>query len=96
MAEQEGGDSGMAGTDQEGVEHGDTLVDGFHFVGDALALDLVNTEVMARGQRRDLLAAPGAATRWWRAAQAHHDDRAVALADSGSPYLADDALLTCL
>ena len=38
----------------------------FAFVGEALALDLVNTEVMVRRKPLDLLAAPGAYAAWWR------------------------------
>jgi predicted RNA-binding Zn ribbon-like protein len=44
----------------------------FVFVGEALALELVNTEVIVRGKRHDLLAAPGAVAAWWRAARGHH------------------------
>src|SRR5947209_8197216 len=44
----------------------------FMFVGEALALDLVNTEVVARGQRRDLLATPAALAAWWDAARRHY------------------------
>jgi len=67
----------------------------FHFEGDALTLDLVNTEDMARGRRRDLLAAPGAVTRWWRAAEAHRPDRAVVHAD-GMDRLDNDTLRDAL
>jgi predicted RNA-binding Zn ribbon-like protein len=66
----------MDRAEQDTVAPGD---DGgaFHFVGDALALDLANTEVAVRGKRRDLLAPPGTVARWWRAAQAVHPDHAV-------------------
>jgi predicted RNA-binding Zn ribbon-like protein len=40
----------------------------FVFVGESLALDLVNTEVVVRRTPIDLLAAPGAYAAWWRAA----------------------------
>ena len=46
--------------------------DGFLFVGHALALDLVNTEVVIRGRRGDLIANPSEVIRWWQAAQRHH------------------------
>src|SRR5262245_42096196 len=40
----------------------------FAFVGDALALDLINTDVVIRRRPLDLLAAPGAYAAWWHAA----------------------------
>src|SRR5215211_808046 len=40
----------------------------FPFVGDALALDLVNTEVVVRRKPIDLLATSGAYAAWWREA----------------------------
>ena len=80
---------GTAG--QERARQCDAGDAGFYFVGDALALDLVNTEDVARGTRRDLLAAPGAATRWWRAAQIAHPGRVTVHADEQDPL--DDASL---
>jgi predicted RNA-binding Zn ribbon-like protein len=44
----------------------------FQFVGDVLALDLVNTEVVVRRRPIDLLAAPGAYAAWWHAAAARY------------------------
>jgi predicted RNA-binding Zn ribbon-like protein len=44
----------------------------FVFVGDALALDLVNTEVVVRGKPIDLISAPSAYAAWWRQAAAHY------------------------
>jgi len=52
----------------------------FFFVGEALALDLVNTEVVVRGKPRDLLDGPGGYADWWQAALAHYPDAAVAVA----------------
>lgn len=46
----------------------------FFFVGGALALDFVNTEVVIRGKARDLLASPGAWAAWRRAAGAHYPE----------------------
>jgi predicted RNA-binding Zn ribbon-like protein len=43
--------------------------DTFLFIGDVLALDLVNTEVVVRGKPRDLLATPEDVGQWWDAAQ---------------------------
>jgi predicted RNA-binding Zn ribbon-like protein len=42
------------------------------FLGGALALDLVNTEVMVRGQPRDLLRTPAHLAAWWQRARTHH------------------------
>jgi predicted RNA-binding Zn ribbon-like protein len=54
--------------DQSNVERaGDTTE--FVFVGSALALDFVNTEVIIRGKRRDLLTSAGNVVRWWEAAR---------------------------
>src|SRR5262245_56582482 len=48
--------------------------DTFVFVGEVLALDLVNTEVVVRGKGRDLLATPEDVGQWWRAAQRYYTD----------------------
>jgi predicted RNA-binding Zn ribbon-like protein len=48
----------------------------FVFVGEALALDLVNTEVVARRKPMDLLAVPGAYAAWWREAAERHPELA--------------------
>jgi len=48
----------------------------FLFLGGNLALDLVNTEIMVRGKRVDLLRTPQDAVRWWEMArQTHPQDR---------------------
>jgi predicted RNA-binding Zn ribbon-like protein len=54
----------------------------FLFRGDALALDLVNTEVMIRGKLRDLLATPDDVAQWWHAARRYHPDMDVVQATS--------------
>jgi predicted RNA-binding Zn ribbon-like protein len=46
----------------------------FVFVGEALALDLVNTEVVVRRKPLDLLAAPDAYAAWWREAGVRYPD----------------------
>jgi predicted RNA-binding Zn ribbon-like protein len=46
----------------------------FLFIGDVLALDLVNTEVVVRGKGRDLLTTPEDVSQWWRAAQRSYPD----------------------
>lgn len=44
------------------------------FLSGVLALDLVNTEVIVRGRRYDLLSSPGDVARWWQEALTHHPD----------------------
>ncbi len=48
----------------------------FLFLGGALALDLVNTEVIIRHQRHDLLNTPDDVVVWMRAASQHHPELA--------------------
>jgi predicted RNA-binding Zn ribbon-like protein len=48
----------------------------FLFIGEALALDLVNTEVVIRRKPIDLLAVPGAYPAWWREAAERHPELA--------------------
>ena len=62
----------------------------FVFVGDALALDLVNTELLVRGKPRDALACPEDVLAWWRAARRQHP---LDLAGAANPPAdADDAM----
>jgi predicted RNA-binding Zn ribbon-like protein len=65
---------------------------GFPFVGEALALDLVNTEAVVRGKPIDLLDAPNALPAWWRAARARHPEAAGTEAGM-EPAVAEPALL---
>ncbi len=58
----------------------------FPFIGNALALDLINTDVIVRGRRRDLLSTPAAAAAWWAVARRRYPD-AVAVAGEAA---ADD------
>jgi predicted RNA-binding Zn ribbon-like protein len=44
----------------------------FVFVGDSLALDLINTEVIKRGVRCDLLESPADVADWWDQARQRH------------------------
>src|SRR6266480_5057386 len=44
------------------------------FLSGVLALDLVNTEVVVRGKRYDLLSSPEAGAHWWQEALTHHPD----------------------
>jgi predicted RNA-binding Zn ribbon-like protein len=61
----------------------------FLFDGDALALDLVNTEIVVRGRSVDLLAAPAALVAWWVEASRRRDE----LAASDPPPAPDPRLL---
>jgi len=66
------------------VESGQQREDdaGFLFVGENLAIDLVNTEIVERGKPIDLLARPGAYARWWQAAASRYPELAGELASS--------------
>ncbi len=44
------------------------------FLSGVLALDLVNTEVVVRGKRYDLLATPEDVAVWWRQARTHYPE----------------------
>ena len=46
----------------------------FSFLSGVLALDLVNTEVIVRGRRYDLLSSPDDAARWWYQALERYPD----------------------
>jgi predicted RNA-binding Zn ribbon-like protein len=46
----------------------------FVFLADALALDFVNTEIIDRGKRRDLLQTPQDLQTWWGVAKNHYAD----------------------
>ena len=68
----------------------------FVFRGENLALDLVNTEVVIRGKRQDLLAQPQDAAQWWLAAQKHHRDLNAVRAENEEQIDYDRALLSKL
>jgi predicted RNA-binding Zn ribbon-like protein len=44
------------------------------FLSGSLALDLVNTEMIVRRKKRDLLSSPDELAPWWQAALAHHPE----------------------
>ncbi len=46
------------------------------FLSGSLALDLVNTEMIVRGKKRDVLSSPDALARWWEEACKQHLDSA--------------------
>src|SRR5262245_23166475 len=48
----------------------------FEFVGEVLAIDLVNTEVVVRRRPFDLLAPPGTYVAWWGEAAARYPELA--------------------
>ena len=68
--------------------------DTFVFIGEVLALDLVNTEVVVRGKGRDLLATPEDVVQWWHAAQRYYPNVAVMEASGGIRF--DATALTAL
>jgi predicted RNA-binding Zn ribbon-like protein len=45
------------------------------FLSGSLALDLVNTEIVVRGKKRDVLSSPDELSHWWQEALAHHPER---------------------
>ena len=47
----------------------------YPFLSGVLALDLVNTEVIVRGRRYDLLCSPEDVVRWWQEALTHYPGR---------------------
>jgi len=47
----------------------------FPFIGEVLALALVNTEIFLRGKQHDFLTNPQDAAEWWGQATLHHPDR---------------------
>lgn len=63
----------------------------FLFVGETLALDLVNTSIAVRGRPRDLLGTPADLAAWWHEARSHYP--ADALASANLDFLEDDAFL---
>jgi len=63
----------------------------FVFVGDSLALDLINTELIKRGSRCDLLESPADVADWWEQARQRHpaSTHTVSLAGADAWLLAD-------
>lgn len=53
------------------------MSDPFVFIGENLALDFVNTEIMVRNQPRDLLASPADLHDWKSAAEVYHPELGV-------------------
>ncbi len=62
----------------------------FVFVGEVMALDLVNTEVAVRGKPADLLQTPDELMQWWALCRQNYPDME---AVSGPPPIYDEALL---
>jgi predicted RNA-binding Zn ribbon-like protein len=67
----------------------------FVFVGDSLALDLINTELIKRGSRCDLLESPADVASWWEQARQRHPDsaRTGRLSGADAGLLADTTAL---
>src|SRR6266480_3104762 len=68
----------------------------FVFMGDDLALDLVNTEIMHRGKRLDLLTTPEMVARWWKAARQHNSNFCEIRIAFGDTTIYDQTLLATL
>jgi predicted RNA-binding Zn ribbon-like protein len=58
-------------TQQEGVSQRAPLANEALFLSGSLALDLVNTEMIIRGKKHDVLASPEALAAWWKQAGEH-------------------------
>ncbi|WP_220207952.1 CGNR zinc finger domain-containing protein [Reticulibacter mediterranei] len=54
------------------------------FLSGSLALDLVNTEMIVRRKKQDLLSSPNDLAQWWQAALSHHPEREE-IAGDGTP-----------
>ncbi len=65
----------------------------FIFLSGALALDLLNTEIMWRGERCDLLATPADLANWWQAALAQYK---TTIKLQAAPEVFDEALLSAV
>ena len=65
----------------------------FLFRAGELALDLVNTEVVVRGKRGDLLATPQDIDLWWQAACQHHAEREEVRGVEGTGLIYDEGFL---
>jgi predicted RNA-binding Zn ribbon-like protein len=59
---------------QQGVLQTGPLVNEALFLSGSLALDLVNTEMIIRGKKHDVLASPEALAAWWMQAYKHHSE----------------------
>ena len=57
----------------------------FSFIGEALAFDFVNTEIVVRRKPVDLLNSPADLLDWWRAALDHYQLANVSLAEVSQP-----------
>lgn len=62
------------------------------FLSGSLALDLVNTEMVVRRKKRDVLSSPDDLAQWWQEALAHHPDHEK-IADDGTPIIWTSELL---
>jgi predicted RNA-binding Zn ribbon-like protein len=67
----------------------------FCFVGEALAFDFINTEMVVRGKPVDALSTTSAVTQWWYAAARHYPDMAM-IEESTSICEVDDTVSTAL
>ncbi len=63
----------------------------FPFLGEALALDVTNTNILLRGKRHEFLATPADAAQWWREASLQHPERDIVEHEEMTQW--DDTLL---
>lgn len=62
------------------------------FLGGSLALDLVNTEMVVRGKKHDVLSSPDALARWWEEAYKQHPENDI-VREAGEPIAWKSKLL---
>ncbi len=68
----------------------------FLFVGEMLALDLVNTEVVVRGRRQDKLQAGADVRVWWEEVRGHYPEVENVRGENEESTVYDQALLDAL
>ncbi len=65
----------IEGEQHREIRHAHAQIMNYPFLSGVLALDLVNTEVIVRGRRYDLLCSSEDVESWWQEAIIHHPDR---------------------
>ena len=56
------------------------------FLSGSLALDLINTEMVVRGKKHDVLSSPDALAHWWKEARKQHPDNGI-VKEAGVPIV---------
>ena len=75
--------------------HGSLLAHETVALRGALALELINTETLDRGKRRDALSSPEALARWWEDICAHYPDQCI-IAGARAPIVWTSDLLEAI